>query len=386
MSCRATRRCCRRRCGRSPVRRGQRPHQALVSPVSVPSRSGTNAQAYRTRRSPDLRRGGGVRSAATGQRVRPPPRRSNSKMAPSATADTRKLIGRNIKNADGETVGEISRSTSTRTARSTASWLASAASRRRRPRGPHRLVGSQDHRQRREGHGQHDQGRAQGQARVQVQERSDDRQVFTDTGPWAARPSDAARAADAPRPERPACPDDQAAGRPRDRWPPTDRPPTDRPPTTGRPPTGRTSPAHHLDWRFQRCGRDVGQRPDGRHGAQRQAPEAVGKIEEVYVDDSGAINTVVVAVGGFLGVGAKDVAVKWSDLKFSREDKSIVIVDFDQEVAEGHAGLQVRTAPARQQVGRQIDGRQTKGAPIGCPFFCPFLADQPTMNGFACAS
>ena len=53
--------------------------------------------------------------------------------------------------------------------------------------------------------------------------------------------------------------------------------------------------------------------------------EAVGKIEDVYVDDSGAIKTVVVAVGGFLGIGAKDVAVKWSDLKFSRDDKSIVI-------------------------------------------------------------
>ena len=54
--------------------------------------------------------------------------------------------------------------------------------------------------------------------------------------------------------------------------------------------------------------------------------EAVGKIEDVYVDNSGAIKTVVVSVGGFLGVGSKDVAVKWSDLKFSRDDKSIVIM------------------------------------------------------------
>jgi len=54
--------------------------------------------------------------------------------------------------------------------------------------------------------------------------------------------------------------------------------------------------------------------------------EAVGKIEDVYVDNGGAIKAVVVSVGGFLGVGAKDVAVKWSDLKFSRDDKSIVIM------------------------------------------------------------
>ena len=54
--------------------------------------------------------------------------------------------------------------------------------------------------------------------------------------------------------------------------------------------------------------------------------EAVGKVEDVYVDNSGAIKTVVVSVGGFLGVGSKDVAVKWSDLKFSRDDKSIVLM------------------------------------------------------------
>jgi hypothetical protein len=34
---------------------------------------------------------------------------------------------------------------------------------------------------------------------------------------------------------------------------------------------------------------------------------------------------VVVSVGGFLGVGSKNVAVNWTDLKFARDDKSIVI-------------------------------------------------------------
>jgi len=33
--------------------------------------------------------------------------RADGATAPSATADTRKLIGRNIKNAEGETIGEI---------------------------------------------------------------------------------------------------------------------------------------------------------------------------------------------------------------------------------------------------------------------------------------
>ena len=33
----------------------------------------------------------------------------------------------------------------------------------------------------------------------------------------------------------------------------------------------------------------------------------------------------VLSVGGFLGVGSKDVAMKWSDIKQSRDGKSIVL-------------------------------------------------------------
>jgi hypothetical protein len=56
-------------------------------------------------------------------------------------------------------------------------------------------------------------------------------------------------------------------------------------------------------------------------------------VQDVYVDASGAIKSVVLSVGGFLGVGSKDVAVKWSDLKQTRDGKSVVlttILDKDQ--------------------------------------------------------
>ena len=54
--------------------------------------------------------------------------------------------------------------------------------------------------------------------------------------------------------------------------------------------------------------------------------ETVGKIEDVYVDEKGAIRLLVVSVGGFLGMGAKNVSVKWSDIKFMRDDKSVVLM------------------------------------------------------------
>lgn len=53
--------------------------------------------------------------------------------------------------------------------------------------------------------------------------------------------------------------------------------------------------------------------------------DTVGSIEDLYVDGSGTIKTVVISVGGFLGVGSKDVAVKWSDLKQGRDGKSVVL-------------------------------------------------------------
>lgn len=56
---------------------------------------------------------------------------------------------------------------------------------------------------------------------------------------------------------------------------------------------------------------------------KNQANETVGEIEEVFVGTDGAIKTVVVSVGGFLGVGAKNVAVKWSDLKLERDGKDL---------------------------------------------------------------
>ena len=43
--------------------------------------------------------------------------------------------------------------------------------------------------------------------------------------------------------------------------------------------------------------------------------DKIGDIEAVYVTPSGQIDTVIIGVGGFLGMGERDVAVKWSDLR-----------------------------------------------------------------------
>jgi sporulation protein YlmC with PRC-barrel domain len=45
--------------------------------------------------------------------------------------------------------------------------------------------------------------------------------------------------------------------------------------------------------------------------------ESIGKVDEVIVDASGATKAVVIGVGGFLGMGKKDVALPFSQVKWS---------------------------------------------------------------------
>ena len=47
--------------------------------------------------------------------------------------------------------------------------------------------------------------------------------------------------------------------------------------------------------------------------------EKIGDIKELLLDKSGRIGTVAIAVGGFLGMGERDVAVKFDQLKWSNE-------------------------------------------------------------------
>jgi hypothetical protein len=49
--------------------------------------------------------------------------------------------------------------------------------------------------------------------------------------------------------------------------------------------------------------------------------ESIGKVDEVLVDASGSAKAVVIGVGGFLGMGKKDVAMPFSEVKWS--DKPI---------------------------------------------------------------
>jgi hypothetical protein len=65
---------------------------------------------------------------------------------------------------------------------------------------------------------------------------------------------------------------------------------------------------------------------------QNQADnKTVGKIDSVILDQSGKVQRVVVGVGGFLGMGKKDVAIDWSQIRVMDNGKKVVMnADKDQ--------------------------------------------------------
>jgi sporulation protein YlmC with PRC-barrel domain len=50
-----------------------------------------------------------------------------------------------------------------------------------------------------------------------------------------------------------------------------------------------------------------------------QNNEKIGDISDLMTNKEGKIDVVVISVGGFLGIGSHDVAVKWNDLKWEMQ-------------------------------------------------------------------
>jgi len=103
----------------------------------------------------------------------------------------------------------------------------------------------------------------------------------------------------------------------------------DRPTTVPAPTTGVTPPPPRADARPSHDFNADGQISTGavlKASVRNAANETIGEVEDVYVDKDGKIQTVVVSVGGFLGIGKKDVAVKWSDLQTRRDGNKLVLL------------------------------------------------------------
>ncbi len=212
--------------------------------------------------------------------------------APAASADTRKLIGRNVKNTAGDTIGEI-KSVFIGPDGKVDSVMVGV--------GGFLGVGEREVRMAWSDLNVTDNGEkvtvnmTKDQLAAKPEYKYRDTawrgQVFNDAGPWKAN--------------------DMKAG--------------DTRPATATTADNRAPAATKAGGDFNADGQASG---SGLIGAsvRNGAKETVGKIEEIWVDKDGAIKTVVISVGGFLGMGAKNVAMKWSEIQVARDGNDVVVM------------------------------------------------------------
>jgi|FEC22Drversion2_1045045.scaffolds.fasta_scaffold00279_4 hypothetical protein len=66
---------------------------------------------------------------------------------------------------------------------------------------------------------------------------------------------------------------------------------------------------------------------------RNSADESVGSIDDLVIDEQNRVIAGVVSVGGFLGIGAKNVAVNWREFSFD-PDERIASVTLTREALE----------------------------------------------------
>jgi sporulation protein YlmC with PRC-barrel domain len=77
-----------------------------------------------------------------------------------------------------------------------------------------------------------------------------------------------------------------------------------------------------------------------------QNNEKIGDISELIVDSSGTIQAVVVGVGGFLGIGERDVAIPFDQIKFVNEPLAVATTAATTDPNAPAAPRAPATAPA----------------------------------------
>ena len=63
-----------------------------------------------------------------------------------------------------------------------------------------------------------------------------------------------------------------------------------------------------------------------RASVRNPAGESIGSVEEVVLSADGKVKSVIVSVGGFLGVGTKQVAMQWKDFKIWQDKDTLTLV------------------------------------------------------------
>jgi sporulation protein YlmC with PRC-barrel domain len=91
-----------------------------------------------------------------------------------------------------------------------------------------------------------------------------------------------------------------------------------------------------------------------------QNNEKIGDISELLVDSSGKIQAVVVGVGGFLGIGERDVAIPFEQIKLVNEPRAVATT---ATTPDGRTAATDPNAPATPRATATAPGAASPTAP-----------------------
>jgi hypothetical protein len=83
--------------------------------------------------------------------------------------------------------------------------------------------------------------------------------------------------------------------------------------------------------------------------------ETIGDVNDLVTDQVGKIIGVLLGAGGFLGIGEKDVAVRFEDLKIARDE------DNDINIMTNLTKEQLASAPDFRTLDEQTQGTDQTG-------------------------
>jgi hypothetical protein len=98
-------------------------------------------------------------------------------------------------------------------------------------------------------------------------------------------------------------------------------------PTPASPPTAQTSPSgSQLQWYSHQADEMRASKLIGAT-VRNDANESIGSINELILGKDGKVAAVVIGVGGFLGIGEREVALDFNSLKFERDTGAMARAD-----------------------------------------------------------
>jgi sporulation protein YlmC with PRC-barrel domain len=111
-----------------------------------------------------------------------------------------------------------------------------------------------------------------------------------------------------------------------------------------------------------------------RTGATQDAKE-IGKVTNLILDTNHKLAGIVVGVGGFLGVGEKDVGIPWSDVVQIDPKEKTVQVNLTRDQLESAPAFASNRDQRQSQQARQ-DRQDSRGRPYSAPVPPPAVPGQ----------